>query len=388
MTNLCLYTKWGFDGSSGHSSHKQAYHNPAANDSSVFITCIVPNRLICGSKIMWQNPRLASARFCRPLKIEFVKESTAVSRTENERVGIEIRNLLNSVIPYGNKYLEVKHNLILSMQVCNAVTETTSTQKCYLCGASSKDFNKIDEMVKKVVKTENLQFGLSILHGWIRFFEFLLHLYKLSIKKWQARTESEKLLVSENKARIQKGFKDKIGLIVDQPKPGFGNSNDGNTARRFFHNPEMSAAITKVDINLIKKMHTILAVVSSGHDIEVQKFRDYALNTAKYFVKCYPWYNMPPTLHKYFIHGPELISHAMLPIGQLSEEAQEARNKDFKNFREHFSRKCSRKKANEDIFNRLLISSDPVISTTRKLPKKSAGFTRRSIRVDRDREWQ
>ncbi|KAF0705555.1 nucleolar transcription factor 1-A-like [Aphis craccivora] len=65
----------------------------------------------------------------------------------------------------------------------------------------------------------------------------------------------------------------------------------------------------------------------------------------------------------FFIHGPEIIESALLPIGQLTEEAQEARNKDFKRYREHNSRKCSREKTNLDILNLFLLSSDPVIST-------------------------
>lgn len=79
---------------------------------------------------------------------------------------------------------------------------------------------------------------------------------------------------------------------------------------------------------------------------------------------------MPPTLHKYFIHGPEIISSALLPIGQLTEEAQEARNKDFKKYREHYARKCSREKSNEDIFNFFLLSFDSLITSKRKLQKK------------------
>ncbi|CAI6370476.1 unnamed protein product [Macrosiphum euphorbiae] len=225
-------------------------------------------------------------------------------------------------------------------------------------------------MIIRPIKMENLEFGISILHGWIRFFECLLHLaYKLPFKKWQARG-SDKEIVAETKKKIQIEFKTKLGLIVDKPKPGFGNTNDGNTARRFFKNAEVSAEITNLDLDLIKKMHTILIVVSCGHEIDIEKFRKYALETAYYFVEKYPWYNMPPTLHKYLIHGPEIISHALLPIGQLTEEAQEARNKDFKKFREHHSRKCSRTKSNTDIFNFFLLSSDPVINSKRKLPQK------------------
>ena len=49
-----------------------------------------------------------------------------------------------------------------------------------------------------------------------------------------------------------------MGLIVDKPKPGFGNTNDGNTARRFFMKPDLSGEITGLDINLIKNFSTLL----------------------------------------------------------------------------------------------------------------------------------
>ncbi|KAG5885846.1 hypothetical protein JTB14_029690 [Gonioctena quinquepunctata] len=61
-----------------------------------------------------------------------------------------------------------------------------------------------------------------------------------------------------------------------------------------------------------------------------------------------------------------------LPIGQLSEEAQEARNKEFKRYRECYSRKISRIKTNEDVLDLLLITSDPYITSRRKVPKRKA----------------
>ena len=54
-----------------------------------------------------------------------------------------------------------------------------------------------------------------------------------------------------------------------------------------------------------------------------------------------------------------------LTIGMLREEAQEARNKDFKKFWESFPRKCSRSKINEDLLWRLMCSSDPIVSDLR-----------------------
>ena len=62
------------------------------------------------------------------------------------------------------------------------------------------------------------------------------------------------------------------------------------------------------------------------------------------------------------------ISAALLPIGQLSDEAQEARNKDLKKFRESFARKISKEETNKDLMRRLLVTSDPVISAMRCLP--------------------
>ena len=59
---------------------------------------------------------------------------------------------------------------------------------------------------------------------------------------------------------------------------------------------------------------------------------------------------MSSTIHKFLIHGPEVVNHSLIPIGQLTEEApKEARNKKFKNY----ARISSREKFNEYIFKRL-----------------------------------
>lgn len=90
------------------------------------------------------------------------------------------------------------------------------------------------------------------MHARIRLFENLLHLsYKLPLKKWQVRNKEERDTVAQKKKNIQKEFRSKLGIIVDKPKHGFGNTNDGNTSCRFFLNHNISAAITGIDINLI-----------------------------------------------------------------------------------------------------------------------------------------
>ncbi|XP_071571307.1 uncharacterized protein [Temnothorax nylanderi] len=162
----------------------------------------------------------------------------------------------------------------------------------------------------------------------------------------------------------------KLGLIVDKPKSGFGNTNDGNTARRFFENESISAAITGVDEDLIKRFHIILQAITSGHEINIPDFQEYIIQTAQKFVDLYPWFYMPTSIHKLLIHGSEIIQSALLPIGQMSEDAQESCNKYIKRYCEDFARKCSRTKTMEDLFLRLLASSDPYISSLRKLPQK------------------
>ena len=72
---------------------------------------------------------------------------------------------------------------------------------------------------------------------------------------------------------------------------------------------------------------------------------------------------MPVSMHKLLLHSSEIISKFLLPIGLYSEEAQESRNKDNKQFRLHHSRKDTRLHTIEDQLHYLLITSDPIIST-------------------------
>lgn len=213
---------------------------------------------------------------------------------------------------------------------------------------------------------------MSTLHARIRFFESLLHLsYKIPIRKWQARTQEHKNIVADRKKKIQEAFKEEMGLLVDIPKAGFGNTNDGNTSRRFFSNPEISSRITGIDINLIKKCSVLLETLSSGLKIDTHKFENFAEQTAKLYVELYGWHPMSPTMHKILRHGATVIDLAILPIGQLSEEAAEARNKHFRIYRQNFSRKFSREDCNKDVLNRLLLTSDPFLSSNRQRQRKT-----------------
>ena len=91
---------------------------------------------------------------------------------------------------------------------------------------------------------------------------------------------------------------------------------------------------------------------------------------------------MPTVIHKILIHGHQIIEWAPLPKGQLSEDAQESRNKDIKNFREGFSRKFSREKSVQDVSHRLLVSSDPFITSLNNVqPKQGQSLSSEALQL-------
>lgn len=377
INSLQLITKWGCDGSQ-QARYQQKFENIEDSDSNIFQSSLVPLQLFTGTdggkKIIWQNPTPSSPRYCRPIRILFATESAELIQDEVKYIQNKIDNLKETRIE-GEKIIIIKHKLCLTMvdgKVCNAVSNVSSTMRCYICGATSKMFNTLVDSEETNIDGMTLNFGLSILHARIRLFETLLHLsYKLPVKKWQLRCKEDKDVVETRKKEIQDLFRARMGLLVDIPKQGFGNTNNGNTSRRFFMDPELAANITGIDIDLIYRIKVILEVISSGFKIDLDKFSTYTRDTAKLYVQLYPWHPMSPTMHKILIHGKTVIQNALLPIGQLSEEAAEARNKHFRLYRLNYTRKFSREACNMDIINRLLLTSDPLITSLRPNPKKT-----------------
>lgn len=389
--NLRLLCKWGCDGSSGHSEYKQGFTNEDSSDASIFLTSIVPLQIVGSDNehkeiVIWKNPRPSSPRYCRPIRVQFLKETVVSTNLERQHVENQIESLVPLTTITDAKDVVVKYELFFTMidgKVCNSVTDTKSSMRCYICNHTSSKFNDIELMKTVALNTTRLDLGLSTLHAWIRFFECFLHIgYKIGVHKWQTRKEEEKKVIAERKRKIQAAFKKELHLIVDQPKQGFGSSNDGNTARRFFENTTLSANILGVDENIMKRCYVILQVLSSGYAVNVTAFQQYCIQTAAIFITLYSWYCMPTTVHKVLIHGPLIVQWSPLPIGQMSEDAQEARNKDIKKYRECYSRKNSRTATMEDVFNRLLLTSDPYMSSMgKRYPKKGKSLVPEALQL-------
>lgn len=325
---------------------------------------------------LWKNPRPSSTKYCRPIKFEYASESKEKIIFEVNQIKKQINNLIPTIIDTGTGYYEVKHEMILTMidgKVCQALTGTLSASTCVICGAKPSEMNNLSKLKNKQEIVQHFEYGLSTLHAWIRFMECILHIsYRLSFCKWAAKEPQDNMAMKETKKSIQEEFRKQMGLYIDIPQQGSGSSNDGNTARRFFRNPETTSKITGVNENLIRRFGIILQTLACGRKINIVQFEKYAFETAELYIKLYPWYYMPASVHKILFHGSKIINLHLLPIGELSEEAQEARNKDFKRFREYHTRKHCRSATNEDIIKKLLISSDPYISSQRNQWKHSS----------------
>lgn len=50
--------------------------------------------------------------------------------------------------------------------------------------------------------------------------------------------------MAEKKANIQNLLKENLGILVDAPKQGTGNTIDGNIARKFFNNIDIVSRVT------------------------------------------------------------------------------------------------------------------------------------------------
>ena len=127
----------------------------------------------------------------------------------------------------------------------------------------------------------------------------------------------------------------------------------------------MTAKICGIPTKLVENLGVIWGTLSCGFEIDPDKFSNICSETKDIYFENIRWFCLPPTLHKVLQHGREIIASCPLPIGLTKEEASEAKNKFIRNFRLHHSRKTSWKEGIQDLFNRLMDKSDPVILETR-----------------------
>ena len=131
----------------------------------------------------------------------------------------------------------------------NGILTHCSNQRCNLCGATPKFMNDIDECLQRPLNQAAYANGFSILHGWIRAFELFLNVLKRNVKgvqqSYETYTAEQKQLMSDQEEKIVTALREGLGILVNKPKQwGSVSTNDGNTARRFFQDPQKTAALT------------------------------------------------------------------------------------------------------------------------------------------------
>ena len=90
-----MKVKYGFDGTKAP-KYKQKFTEDGRDDN-IFCTSLVPLALtvVVGTgKKLWTNPRPSSVRLCRPIKIEFIKETKEVCKAEEKNLKDQIAKLL------------------------------------------------------------------------------------------------------------------------------------------------------------------------------------------------------------------------------------------------------------------------------------------------------
>ncbi|XP_076034196.1 uncharacterized protein LOC143020994 isoform X2 [Oratosquilla oratoria] len=370
---LELLTKYGIDGSGDQALYSIKFNQELHSDvseASILSSFICPIRLSLRdcNKIIWQNPAPSSPFYCRPVKLSFSKETAENTRQEILELQEAIANLPPTVI----ENVEVHHKLILTMvdgKVCQALTNTPSAASCYICKPKTNPsaMNNLQTIEEKEIDENAFSFGLSPQHLLINTMECILHIgYRMKLKTWMIKGDEKKKIYNEEKKRIYMELKNELGLNVDCPAKGSGTTNNGNTARRFFADPENISRITGVDARLIHQLSVLLCALNAGYDIDSTSYEEYAKKTANLYVELYKWYCMPVSVHKMLMHGSQVIESLCIPVGHTSEEGLEGTHKILRNARENHTSKKSRIRSNTDLMHWLLLISDPVLAGFRK----------------------
>lgn len=370
-----LQVKWGGDGSGQQSRYNMKYMNVEStenSDANFYATTLVPIRMTTVDDykiVVWNNAAPHSPRLCRLFRLHLAKETDEFTIKEIEFVQSEIEALTPFQVTIAGVQITVVYELYLTMidgKTLAVVTKTKSKQSCCICKATPKEFNNLDNMDIRFKPEEGtLNYGLSVLHLWIRSFEWLLHLsYRIKIEKWQLRGAILKGIAKKRKEKLQERFFEQMGLRVDFPSTtGSGNSNSGNVSRTAFSKPEKLSKILEVDEQLIKNVRIILIALSCQLPLNIELFDKFCKETAHHYVKLYKWFPLPPSIHKALIHSRDILLANDLTVGVLAEDASESCNKLYRHNRQFHARKNSRKNNLEDVFNRSLDSSDPIVAS-------------------------
>lgn len=176
---------------------------------------------------------------------------------------------------------------------------------------------------------------------------FFIFLYSIELKQQETKV----------KERIWEEFH----VHVDEVLQGKGKTNTGGIAKRLLSEPQKLATALELDVNFVTRLAKILSAMSCREAIDIDKLEEYCLETNSLFYQIYHWAEMRPTVHKFLVHGCQIIRQFRFPQLFYAEDGLERWHQSHrKNSREH-SRQSSRLFRLTDMFNYAIYSTDPAV---------------------------
>lgn len=306
----------GFDGAGCQTVYAQKTtddSNIFKSDTHLFATTFVPLRLVDeeSQEIIWKNPASMSTRFCRTIHLQYKKETAALIQEEYQRLSKEIEELGIVTLAGGNISFD-GYICQLDLKCLNAVYDNKNTHACPICLKSTKDFNKAIDF--PVVSEARLRHGAGVLHTKIRTMEALVKVAeRLELRKYRCSKDQ----VEERKREIQRDLWQSIGVRFGVVTQGFGTSNTGNTARKFFERPKTIAMVLKLPYEVVRRLAVVMVAISCQLPLNDHNFRNYLLETRKAWCEEFHWYPMSPTIHKILAHGADIAFASSVTLGQF-----------------------------------------------------------------------
>ena len=375
---LTFRYKWGFDGTLGGNVYREGTGSAEANMvENILLSQMAFLELRCveTGELVTRNQFANSSSGMRPLRISFEPESVENVHVEHERITREAAAVTPIDIDEGVSVAFEDFPTLFDGKAL-AYIHGEASQVCHLCGHGPVDMS-IPGKPHPITNPKGKRNGLTNLHAGPRFMEFCLHIsYYLWWLRWSIRyaDEGQRQDIDDRKCSVHWVLYFFLGILVDKVKKSGGTSNDGNTARAFFENPELTADLLELPRDFVCSLALLWKIIRSSHEVDLEKvklavqrfqtsffthFRD--LTNTDRRREGITWFYIASSVHRLSEHLVELLEACPFPPGMLSEEGSESNNKIVRFIREHLTRKMSRRQTMEDLNHRLIAMSDPVV---------------------------
>lgn len=168
LLDIQMTFKYGMDGSTGNAEYNQVFDNDdgTKSDASLVMSCLVPIKATSKEKVLFQNPRPSSTRLCRPIHIQMTVETTELVHRKRDYLAGQIKALKPTELEKYGRKMRISYQMLLTMvdsKVCSALTDTKSSARCYICKATPKQMNNIQQV--QTFKIDEAALAASSMHG-------------------------------------------------------------------------------------------------------------------------------------------------------------------------------------------------------------------------------